>query len=320
MKKLTIYAISFLTAFQMAPVFVLAQEAVAPTKETSATKSVAEEVKEKRDAIRQEIKSGRDAIKKEVIEKRDTVKQEIQQKREAVKGGIKEVKDAVRNELQMKRENAAGATKEVREAVQGEIKERREALNAELKVRREALETEFKAKREALKEDVKQKREEFKEKATERKDELKKKLGEKRAAEIEKYFNAMVRKFEAALDQLQKLGDRISARLDTAEANGKEVTALRESLVKARTAINDAEQAFESAKAEYAKAAASTDVKGAFANVREVVQGVATKIRSAHAALVDVVNSIKGLGGGTAEKTPAVVAPSSESVAPAPTQ
>ena len=48
MKKLTIYAISFLTAFQMAPVFVLAQEAVAPTKETSATKSVAEEVKEKR--------------------------------------------------------------------------------------------------------------------------------------------------------------------------------------------------------------------------------------------------------------------------------
>ena len=318
MKKLTIYAISFLTAFQMAPVFVLAQEAVAPTKETSATKSVAEEVKEKRDAIRQEIKSGRDAIKKEVIEKRDTVKQEIQQKREAVKGGIKEVKDAVRNELQMKRENAAGATKEVREAVQGEIKERREALNAELKVRREALETEFKAKREALKEDVKQKREEFKEKATERKDELKKKLGEKRAAEIEKYFNAMVRKFEVALDQLQKLGDRISARLDTAEANGKEVT--RESLVKARTAINDAEQAFESAKAEYAKAAASTDVKGAFANVREVVQGVATKIRSAHAALVDVVNSIKGLGGRTAEKTPAVVAPSSESVAPAPTQ
>src|SRR3989338_1922817 len=203
MKKLTIYAISFLTAFKMVTVFVLAQEAVAPTKETSATKSVAEEVKEKRDAIRQEIKSGRDAIKKEVIEKRDTVKQEIQQKREAVKGGIKEVKDAVRNELQMKRENAAGATKEVREAVQGEIKERREALNAELKVRREALETEFKA---------------------ERKDELKKKLGEKRAAEIEKYFNAMVRKFEVALDQLQKLGDRISARLDTAEANGKEVT------------------------------------------------------------------------------------------------
>ena len=212
---------------------------------------------------------------------------------------IQDKRDALRNQIQQERKTVTQGVMQKRDALKQEFQSRRTALNDEMKQKREAMETEFKARRDVLMQDIKQKREVFKEEAEKRKEELKKKLGEKRAAEMEKFFNAMVRKFENAMDRLNDLADRISARLDMAAANGRDVVALRDQLTNARQVIADAQKSFEAAKTEYANAIKNTDVKTAFADIKKLVADVAVKIKAAHAVLVDVVNSIKGLGGGT---------------------
>ena len=45
-------------------------------------------------------------------------------------------------------------------------------------------------------------------------EELKKKLGEKRGENIERFFNQMVGKFEAAIKRLKDLSDRIASKSD----------------------------------------------------------------------------------------------------------
>lgn len=214
-----------------------------------------------------------------------------QQKREEVKKEIQQKRDAFKQEVQGKRE-----------AVKQEFREKRDALRQEFDQKREALKKEFEQKREALKRDMEKKREEFEAEAEKRKEELKKKLGERHAENIEKFFNKMAEKFEAAIKRLDDLGDRIDSRLNKAEANGKDVKALRDQLAKARGKIQDAQKALADAKAKYTEAAKSTDFKASFAKVRELVKGVERQVKEAHQALVDVINSVKGLGGGEEHK------------------
>lgn len=164
--------------------------------------------------------------------------------------------------------------------------------------------------REKFGETVEKKRAQFEKLAPERQEQLKKKLGEKRAAAIERFFQNTVRKFVNAITRLETLADRIGTRLDQAEANGKDVSALRDSLAKARMKIDEAERALEDAKAKYAEAVKNPDFKASFQKVKEVVGGVAQRVKDAHRALVEVVRSSKGLGGGNAGVSPASAASS----------
>lgn len=228
-----------------------------------------EALKQNREAEKQEVQQKRDALKQEVQQKRDTLKQEVQQKKDAIKKEIQEKKDIF--------------TKET--------KEKREILRKEMAV-----------KKEALKDEIKKKRESFKDEAEKRREELKKKLGEKRAERIESFFKKMVEKFENAVDRLNKLADRIDGWLNKAEDNGKDVALFREKLTAAKLKITEVETALDEAKVKYAEAVKEPDFKVAFQKVKEIVRGVSEKVRLAHGALVDVVNSIKGLGGGEAKK------------------
>lgn len=205
-----------------------------------------------------------------IREKRDALKQEVQEKRDALKEGFQQKRQEVKQDIETRRQ---------------EIKEKREAFHQEVKEKREALHTELKDKRSKFREEVKA-----------RKDELKKKLGEKRAERIEAFFQKMADKFEAAIERLKKHADRIAERLDKAEANGKNVAELRTKLAEANNKILEAEKALEDAKAKYTEAAKDPDFKVAFAKVREIVNAVKAKVKEAHRALVDVINSIKGLG------------------------
>mgnify|MGYP001581897653 CR=1 FL=1 len=113
----------------------------------------------------------------------------------------------------------------------------------------------------------------------------------------------MSEKFHAAIERLKNFADKIEDRLDKAEDNGKDVNESRAKLVEARTKIIATETALADAKAKYAEAVKNPDFKASFAKVKEVVSGVVEKVREAHKALVDVVTSMKGLGGGV-EKSP----------------
>lgn len=181
------------------------------------------------------------------------------------------------------------------QTLQQEAKAKKEALQAEVKAKREALQVELKTKRDAVITEMKTKRQEFEQKAKERVENLKKKLGEERAKRVEQLFNNMARKFEAAIDRLNKTADRIDALLKKASASGKDVSKQMDILTAARGKISAVETALQGAKAQFAAMAQSADTKTAFNKVKELIRGVEQKVKEAHAALVDVVKSIKGL-------------------------
>jgi seryl-tRNA synthetase len=107
----------------------------------------------------------------------------------------------------------------------------------------------------------------------------------------------MTDKFEAAIDRLEGLADRIEERIDTAASSGKDVTRARSELEAARLKIKEASSELENAKSKYAQALKNTDVKAAFAEVKKIVQGVAAKVKDAHGALARVASGLKGVGG-----------------------
>lgn len=160
---------------------------------------------------------------------------------------------------------------------------------------RKAPNQELRQKQQALQQEAKQKREAFKNEARERVEAMKKKLGEERAKRIDQFFNQMVRKFENAIDRLNNLADRIESRLNKTEAAGNDISKQRDMLKSARDKIAAVESALSDAKAQFGAMAKSENPKEAFRKVKELVRGVAQKVKDAHRALVDVVNSIKGL-------------------------
>lgn len=207
-----------------------------------------------------------------------------------------------------------GAVQEKRQELKQNVQERKQEIKQDAKSKVEALRKEAMEKRSMLRDEVKKKREDFKEKAEVRRDELKKKLGEKRAINIEKFFSKMVEKFENAVDRLGKFADRIEERLNKAADRGKDVVALRDKLAKAREKITAAQSALTDGKTKYGEAVRVADFKVAFKQVKEVTRGIKEKVKEAHAALVDVIRSTKGLG--IDEEKPATP----PAPAPAPTQ
>src|SRR3989344_6817228 len=168
-------------------------------------------------------------------------------------------------------------------------------LRQEFKLKQQAIQQEAKQNREVLMQEFKAKRETFKTDAQKRVDALKKKEGEERAKRIEQFFNQMVRKFENAIDRLNNLADRIESRLTKTEAAGNDVSKQRDLLKAARDKISAVETALSDAKAQFAAMAKSENPKVAFEKVKELVRGVAQKVKDADKALVDVVTAVKGL-------------------------
>lgn len=216
-------------------------------------------------------------------ERRDAVKDEIQEERQDLRQQIQEKRDTLRQELQEKRGE-----------LRGKVRERQAAIREEFQTRLR----EFQAKREALRQELEEKRAQFRDEREKRVEELKKKVGEKRAERIEQFFKKMLEKFDAAIERLKRFADRIEERINRAEANGKDVTEARAKLLTARERIADAEKALEDAKAQYTEAAKDPDFKAAFKKVREIVHGVVVKLKEAHRALVEVITTLKGIGGG----------------------
>ena len=165
----------------------------------------------------------------------------------------------------------------------------------EVKEKFEAVRAEIKEKREEVRDTIKEKREAFKEESKERVSILKERVSEERAQKIEAFFGSMVRKFEAAISRLRILADRIDSRLDKLEDKGRDITTLRAALDDARNTIETAEDALDKAKEEFTTFASAENPKEYFEKVKLVVQDVASKVKISHKALVDVINSVKGI-------------------------
>src|SRR3990167_363567 len=179
--------------------------------------------------------------------------------------------------------------------VKRQIKQERQQVRTDIQKKQQALQQEAKQKREALMQEIRARRENFKAEAQKRIDALKKKVGEERAKRIDQFFNQMVKKFENAIDRLNNLADRIESRLNKTEATGNDVSKQWDLLKAARDKIVTVEAALGDSKAQFEAMALSENPRSAFQQVKELIRGVADKIKDAHKALVDVVKSIKGL-------------------------
>lgn len=252
-------------------------------------------------------------------ENRQEARQEAQDTRQEKKGEVKDTRQEKRGEMQDTRQEAQdtrqdkrGEMKDTRQEKKGEMKDTRKEKRGEAKddrqqQRQEAQEArkqevekrkqESTEKRAAKKEEMKQKREDFKAKAQSRKEELKKKVGEKRAANIEKFFNQMMEKMEAASGRLTSFADRIGERITKAKDSGKDVTEVEAKLLTARDAISAVDTAITNARASYATAILNEDLKAAFQEVRGIVGGVAQEAKEAQQALVDTVKALQGVRG-----------------------
>ena len=231
----------------------------------------------------------------EILEKAQEIRTQAQDTRKNLR--------EVRTNISEKREILKTEAVEKRDALKTEVMQKREALKVEtrnlpkeqLMERRETVRTEIKEKREDVRDVIKEKREAFKDEAKERINVLKDKVTEERAKKIEAFFGSMIRKFEAAISRLRTLADRIDSRLDKFEDEGKDVVTLRAALDNARNTIETAEDALDKAKEEFTTFSSAENPKDYFEKVKNVVRDVSSKVKTSHKALVDVINSIKGV-------------------------
>src|SRR3989344_5423080 len=219
-------------------------------------------------------------LKTAVVEKREAIKNTANE----VRANISEKRDMLKTEVMEKRDAIKNTANEVR----ANIAEKRDMLKTEVVEKRDALKTEVMQKREVLKLEIKNL-------PKERVKVLKEKVSEERAQKIEAFFGSMVRKFEAAISRLRILADRIDSRLDKLEDKGRDITTLRAALDDARNTIETAEDALDKAKEEFTTFASAENPKEYFEKVKLVVQDVASKVKISHKALVDVINSVKGI-------------------------
>ena len=122
----------------------------------------------------------------------------------------------------------------------------------------------------------------------------KRKLEAARAERVKASVRRMSARFEAALNRLDNLAGRISARLDKRVQDGKDVSASRTALASAQAKVESAKTKLAETKAALEMVADSENPKEDFEGAKTKLNEVKTAVKEAHAALVGVVNSIKG--------------------------
>lgn len=191
--------------------------------------------------------------------------------------------------VQERREKAAEQKEQSRQSVQ----EKREQRQENLQEKREAGQE----RREA----VGERRQEAKENIQEKRQEQRQRLVERRKQLIRAFFERMVKRFEAALERAGKLADRIQSRIEKARANGRDVTNAQAALDRAKILWQDAKLALDAAKGKLEGALNADTPKQAFEEVRSLVRTAGDKIKDVHAALVDAITVLKGIGRGAGQ-------------------
>jgi len=119
----------------------------------------------------------------------------------------------------------------------------RQTMREQIQTERENFQKEIEAKRAELQSTVKARNEELKTKLQSVKDERKKTAVERIGQNISDLNSRMTTHYANVLDQIAEVLGRIVSRTDTAQANGKDVTAVRAAITSAQNAISAARAA-----------------------------------------------------------------------------
>jgi chromosome segregation ATPase len=201
------------------------------------------------------------------------LKQKIEEQREALKKALEAKKDALKKD----------------------IEERTDSFKADIAAQREAFKAALEARKKEIQAVIQSDRESFKKKLESEKAEFKTNIKEKRGEFRGKAKEVLSNRFEAAVNNIARLQDKVQARIDVLKSAGQDVSQAEVYLADSKTKLADAKTKL----AEIEKLIPSTDEKVTVENWEKIKDGanvVKGLIKEAHASLVEAVKVLKGLG------------------------
>ena len=192
------------------------------------------------------------------------------------------------------REEARQSLKDFKGNLQQELQMRRQEAQQLIEQKREELKQQIETKREEAKTKIEAAREQLKQKLTTIKDERKKQIVEKLGADIQELNSRRVEHFTNVADKLDKVLANIKSRMDKAEANGKDVTAVKAAITSAESAITAARTAITAQAGEVYTIAVSTEakLKTDVGVTRQKLQNGLEVVRKALQAAHDAVRNV----------------------------
>ncbi|KKP56434.1 MAG: hypothetical protein UR80_C0003G0012 [Parcubacteria group bacterium GW2011_GWB1_35_5] len=191
-----------------------------------------------------------------------------------------------------------------RETIKDEIEAKKEALEQEMEQNREEIKNRVEERKEGLKNKIEERREELKQNLEQKREEIKNRVEERRqnttdqiTERVNKFISKIIERFSTAANRLDILVIRIESRIEKIEARDIDVTEANDLLVIAKTKIETAKTSISLiALPEIIDPAASTTasaIKEAFETTKTQIEQAKKDLKAAHAALVEVIKSLK---------------------------
>lgn len=122
-------------------------------------------------------------------------------------------------------------------------------------------------------------------------------LAEIRRERIQKFFNRLVRRLEAAIGRLERLITRIESRIAKIEEKNKDINTgpIKEQVENAKSKLQNAKKELQEAKDNFAALLTSDEPKVVFEGVRDNIRNIKKDLVEVHRILVHAIGDIKGL-------------------------
>jgi len=133
-----------------------------------------------------------------------------------------------------------------------------------------------------------------------RRDERRETLRDAARARVHAFMERMLRRFDAAIQRLRNLADRVGSRIEKLEMQrhaGWDLTNAKELLATARVEIDAAAATLVAIRANLEAAVAEDDPRAAFEAIHEAIGEAKDAVRKAHRALVEAIVAIRASSG-----------------------
>lgn len=135
-----------------------------------------------------------------------------------------------------------------------------------------------------------------------RNEEKKANLTEARKGRIREFGARLVTRLKASISRLEKLIERINARLDILAEEGQDVASIKADVASASQLVSDASTTLSTIEETWEEMLESNDSKEVFSAVKDSIADIKSNLIEAHRILVHVIGDIKGLRVGTTKE------------------
>jgi gas vesicle protein len=246
------------------------------------------------------VRAGVSPIRQEIRDIRQETRNDIQGERKDLRNeiasGTANLWSEIRNRIASGTPPLSGdelqAFKEKRDAFRDDVKEKIEAFRQSIEAERQDMQARIKAEREAMQQKLQQFR-----------DDKKKQIVERLAQGLNDLNEKIVGQFTDMLDGFDRIIVEASSRADKAEANGKDVSAVRAGITNAQTAIAAARAAVGTQAGKTypitltSEDTARTDVSAAKQSLETDLKAVRVLVQTAREAVKNVLQALRQIPG-----------------------